>query len=55
MQKQSPLALCGLTAKMRQVEKGEAYLRALGLYNVRLRVHEKVARIEVDEGIKEPG
>lgn len=39
-----------LTAeKMEQVEKGEAYLRALGLYNVRLRVHEKVARIEVDE------
>lgn len=35
--------------KMRQVERGEEYLRGLGLYNVRLRVHEDVARIEVDE------
>lgn len=33
---------------MRRVEKGEAYLRGLGLYNVRLRVHGDIARIEVD-------
>lgn len=34
--------------KMEQVEKGEAYLKGLGLYNVRIRVHDTVARIEVD-------
>lgn len=33
---------------MRRVEQGEAYLRELGFYNVRLRVHENIARIEVD-------
>lgn len=35
--------------KMKQVDQGEAYLRSLGLYNVRIRVHGEVARIEVDE------
>ncbi len=33
---------------MRRVEEGEAYLRSLGFYNVRLRVHKDIARIEVD-------
>ncbi|MFA9377615.1 MAG: ATP-dependent sacrificial sulfur transferase LarE [Lachnotalea sp.] len=35
--------------KMRTVEKGETYLKALGINNVRLRIHEEIARIEVDE------
>lgn len=35
--------------KMKKVEQGEAFLKELGLYNVRLRVHDKTARIEVDE------
>ena len=35
--------------KLKHVEQGEAFLRALGLYNVRLRVHGEIARIEVDE------
>ncbi|SHJ95696.1 ATP-dependent sacrificial sulfur transferase LarE [Hespellia stercorisuis] len=35
-------------SKMKQVEKGEAYLKTLGFYNVRLRVHGDTARIEVD-------
>lgn len=35
--------------EMRKVEKGEAYLRGFGFYNVRLRVHNDVVRIEVDE------
>lgn len=34
--------------KLKQVEQGEIYLRNLGLYNVRLRVHGNLARIEVD-------
>lgn len=34
---------------MEKVDKGEAYLKTLGLYNVRIRVHENIARIEVDE------
>lgn len=33
---------------MRRVEKGEEHLRGLGLYNVRLRVHKDIVRIEVD-------
>ncbi|MEZ3434382.1 MAG: ATP-dependent sacrificial sulfur transferase LarE [Lachnospiraceae bacterium] len=33
---------------MRRVEKGEEHLKKLGLFNVRLRVHKDVARIEVD-------
>lgn len=36
--------------EMRKVEIGEAYLRGLGFYNVRLRVHKDIARIEVDSG-----
>lgn len=36
--------------EMRKVEQGEAYLRKLGFYNVRLRVHKDIARIEVDSG-----
>lgn len=35
--------------KMAQVEKGEVYLKKFGLHNVRLRVHDTIARIEVDE------
>lgn len=34
--------------KLAMVEKGETYLRTLGFYNVRLRVHGELARIEVD-------
>lgn len=34
--------------KLEQVEKGEAYLRSLGLLNLRLRVHGDMARIEAD-------
>lgn len=34
--------------KMKQVEKGEAFLKTLELYNVRIRVYENIARIEVD-------
>ena len=34
--------------RMEAVDKGEQYLRSLGFYNVRLRVHQDVARIEVD-------
>ena len=33
---------------MRKVEKAEEYLRLLGFYNVRVRIHEDIARIEVD-------
>ena len=36
---------------LRQVEKGEAYLKQFGFYNVRLRVHGGCARIEVDEDV----
>nr|WP_315024493.1 ATP-dependent sacrificial sulfur transferase LarE [uncultured Aminipila sp.] len=35
--------------KMEIVEEGESYIKALGIYNVRLRVHGEIARIEVDE------
>jgi uncharacterized protein len=34
---------------MRTVEKAEAYIKSLGINNVRLRVHDDIARIEVDE------
>lgn len=34
--------------KLSQVEKGENYLKSLGLHNVRLRVHDDIARIEAD-------
>lgn len=33
---------------LQRVEQGEAMLREQGFYNVRLRVHERIARIEVD-------
>ena len=33
---------------MRKVEEAESYLKELGLYNVRVRVHGDIARIEVD-------
>lgn len=36
-------------AEMEKVDEGEGYLKSLGLYNVRIRVHGEVARIEVDE------
>ena len=35
--------------KMKKVEQGEIFLKELGLYNVRLRVHGETAQIEVDE------
>lgn len=35
--------------EMMKVEKGEDFLKNLGLYNVRLRVHNDIARIEVDK------
>ncbi len=34
---------------MRQIEKGEIYIRELGFYNVRIRLHKDIARIEVDK------
>lgn len=36
------------TEAFKRVEEGENYLKSLGLYNVRLRVHREIARIEVD-------
>ncbi len=35
--------------KMAPIEKGENYLRDLGFYNVRIRIHDDIARIEVDD------
>lgn len=35
--------------KLARVERGEAYLKNFGLHNVRLRVHDDLARIEVDK------
>ena len=35
-------------ADMRKVEEAESYLKELGLYNIRVRVHGDIARIEVD-------
>ena len=35
--------------KMAQVERGEAFLKEIGLHNVRVRAHDKLARIEIDE------
>lgn len=35
--------------KMAQVEKSEAFLKEIGLHNVRVRAHDKLARIEIDE------
>lgn len=34
--------------ELRRVEQGESYLKGLGLYNVRLRIHGSIARIEAD-------
>ena len=34
--------------KLQKVEEGENYLYSLGFYNVRLRVHGEIARLEVD-------
>lgn len=34
---------------MQQVERGEEFIKNLGFYNVRIRVHNDIARIEVDE------
>ncbi len=33
---------------LKKVEQGETYLKSFGLYNVRLRIHDCIARIEVD-------
>lgn len=35
--------------RIKDVESGEEWLRKKGFYNVRLRVHDKIARIEVDK------
>ena len=35
--------------KMKMAEEGEKYLRAMGFYNVRVRIYGDMARIEVDE------
>ena len=35
--------------RMRQVDEGEQFLRSLGFYNVRLRAHGSIARLEVDK------
>ena len=35
--------------KMAQVEKGETYLKEMGLHNVRMRVHDEIVRIEVNQ------
>ncbi len=34
--------------QMAQIEKGEEFIRSLGFYNVRIRIHNDIARIEVD-------
>lgn len=34
--------------KIKMVEEGEEYIKSLGFYNVRLRVHDLLARVEVD-------
>lgn len=44
-----PYGVCLTYEDMKRVEEGESYLHSLGFYNVRLRVHENIARIEVDE------
>lgn len=35
--------------ELRKVETGEEYIKSLGFYNVRLRIHGDIARIEVDK------
>jgi len=34
--------------KLQKVERSEAYIRSLGLYQVRVRTHQEIARIEVE-------
>lgn len=36
--------------ELRKVEQGEAYLKSFGLYNVRMRIHDSIVRLEVDPG-----
>lgn len=36
---------------MKRVEAGEAFIRELGFHNIRLRIHDNVVRIEVDEEV----
>ena len=43
-----PYGTCISYEAMRKVDEGEAFIRSLGFYNVRLRIHNDVARIEVD-------
>lgn len=43
-----PYGTCLSYEELQKVEQGEAYLKKLGLYNVRLRIHGNIARIEVD-------
>ena len=35
--------------KMNNVEKAEEFIKKIGIYNVRVRIHDNIARIEVDE------
>ena len=35
---------------MRNIEEGEEWLRTKGFYNVRLRAHQNILRIEIDTG-----
>lgn len=35
--------------EMRNIEKGESFIRELGFYDVRLRVYREIVRIEVDD------
>lgn len=34
---------------MKKVEQGEEFLKSLGFFNVRLRIHDTIVRIEIDE------
>lgn len=43
-----PYGTCLSYEELQKVEQGEAHLKKLGLYNVRLRIHGNIARIEVD-------
>lgn len=43
-----PYGTCISYEAMQKVDEGEAFVRSLGFYNVRLRIHNDVARIEVD-------
>ena len=39
--------------KLEKVDEAEKFIRSFGGYNVRVRVHDKVARIEVDRSGEE--